>query len=163
MAMETWLPFWEIAFGAGALVVSLMFHGVSMFWIQRRNPHFQRFPALHWKREAAFSVLIFLMLVTHLVEVLMWAAAIVYTDALKTFREAYYYAAVTYTTLGYGEGTLPAKWRILAPMMAMSGVFAFGWTTSVLFSIVGTPAAIAPSNSPADATSRSPHDAEPLR
>ena len=58
--------------------------------------------------------------------------------AIATFRDAYYYVAVTYTTLGYAEGTLATPWRILAPMMAMSGVFAFGWTTSVLFAIVGT-------------------------
>ena len=58
------------------------------------------------------------------------------------FRDAYYYVAVTYTTLGYGENTLTPAWRILAPMMAMSGVFAFGWTTSVLFSIVAAPAGV---------------------
>ena len=130
-------PVWEIMLGAGALIVSLMIHGAGMFWIQRRNLNYRRLPPLHWRREVAFSFLILLMLLTHVVEVLLWAGALVVTGALGTFRDAYYYVAVTYTTLGYGETTLPAQWRILAPMMAMSGVFAFGWTTSVLFSIVG--------------------------
>ena len=136
--MDQWRPFWEIAFGTGTLIVSLMIHGVGMLVIQRMNQDYQKMPPLHWRREMAFSLLIFLMLCTHLVEVLLWAEALVLMGAMAAFRDAYYYVAVTYTTLGYAENTLTPQWRILAPMMAMSGVFAFGWTTSVLFSIVGT-------------------------
>jgi len=73
---------------------------------------------------------------THFLEVLLWAGALSALGAIAVFRDSFYYAAVTYTTLGYAENTLTHQWRILAPMMAMSGVFAFGWTTSVLFAIV---------------------------
>ncbi|MEO5763939.1 MAG: ion channel [Casimicrobiaceae bacterium] len=135
--MDQWRPVWEIALGAGALVTSLMVHGAGMFWIQRRNVHYRMLAPLHWRREAAFSFLILLMLMTHVIEVLLWSVALTSTGALASFRDAYYYVAVTYTTLGYAESTLEPPWRILAPMIAMSGVFAFGWTTSVLFSIVG--------------------------
>jgi hypothetical protein len=140
--MDQLRPIWEIALGAGALVAVLMIHGVGMFYIQHINRDYQRMPPLHLRREIAFSLMIFLMLCTHLVEVLLWAVALTWTGAIAAFRDAYYYAAVTYTTLGYAENTLTPAWRILAPMMAMSGVFAFGWTTSVLFSIVGAPAAV---------------------
>jgi hypothetical protein len=44
--------------------------------------------------------------------------------------------SVTYTTLGYAEDTLSDNWRILAPLIAMAGLFAFGWTASVMFGIV---------------------------
>lgn len=135
--MDQWRPIWEIAMGAAALIASLMIHGAGMFWIQRRNLHYQRMPPLHLRREIAFSFLILLMLLTHVVEVILWSVALYGTGAIPGFRDAYYYVAVTYTTLGYGEGTLTPPWRILAPMIAMSGVFAFGWTTSVLFNIVG--------------------------
>ena len=114
-----------------------MIHGAGMFWIQRRNLHYARMPPLHIRREIAFSFLILLMLLTHLVEVTLWSAALKGAGAIGTFRDAYYYVSVTYTTLGYGEGTLTPQWRILAPMIAMSGLFAFGWTISVLFNIVG--------------------------
>ena len=137
--MDQLRPIWEIAFGAGALIAILMVHGVGMFYIQHINRDYQRMPPLHLRRELAFSFMIFLMLCTHLVEVLLWATALAWTGAIAGFRDAYYYVAVTYTTLGYGENTLAPAWRILAPMMAMSGVFAFGWTTGVLFSIVGAP------------------------
>jgi hypothetical protein len=137
IAMEQWLPIWEIAFGAGTLIASLMIHGIGMLFVQRRSRDFQTLRPLGLRREAAFSMLVLMLMFTHLIEVLVWAAALKFIDAIPTLRDAYYYAAVTYTTLGYGEGTLAPQWRILAPMMAMSGVFAFGWTTSVLFAIVG--------------------------
>jgi uncharacterized membrane protein len=135
--MDQWLPVWEIAMGVAALIASLMIHGAGMFWIQRRNLHYTRLPPLHLQRELKFSVLILLMLVTHIIEILLWSGALTVSGAVATFRESYYYVAVTYTTLGYGEGTLTPQWRILAPMIAMSGLFAFGWTISVLFSIIG--------------------------
>jgi hypothetical protein len=135
--MDQWRPIWEIAMGVVALIASLMIHGVGMFWIQRRNLHYTRMAPLTARREAAFSLLILLMLLTHVAEILLWSGALTVVGAVTTFRDSYYYVAVTYTTLGYGEGTLTPQWRILAPMIAMSGLFAFGWTISVLFAIIG--------------------------
>ena len=135
--MDQWRPIWEIAFGVGTLIASLMIHGVGMLYVQRRNRDFRALPPLGLRREAAFSLLVLVLVFTHVIEVLVWAAALLAIGALANVRDAYYYVAVTYTTLGYAEGTLTPQWRILAPMMAMSGVFAFGWTTSVLFAIVG--------------------------
>jgi Ion channel len=37
---------------------------------------------------------------------------------------------VNYTTLGYGEVTPVARWRLLGPMTAMNGVLLFGWSTA---------------------------------
>ena len=43
------------------------------------------------------------------------------------------YVSVTYMSLGYGEDILASNWRSIAPMIATSGLFAFGWTTGVPF------------------------------
>jgi hypothetical protein len=135
--MDQWRPLWEIACGVGTLIASLMFHGAGMWFVQRRNRDYRKLPPFGLRREAAFSLLVLVLVATHVIEVLVWSIALLAIGALPNIRDAYYYVAVTYTTLGYAEGTLTPQWRILAPMMAMSGVFAFGWTTSVLFAIVG--------------------------
>ena len=134
--MERWLPIWEILLGTAGLLASLLVHGFGMALVQRQNRDFRRSAALRLRRELTFSALILMLAATHFVEVLLWAGALVVIEAIPVFRDAFYYAAVTYTTLGYNENALSHHWRIIAPMMAMSGVFAFGWTTSVLFSIV---------------------------
>src|SRR5258705_12756379 len=110
--MDNGRRFGEFVLGGGALMVSLITHGIGMFYIQRLNRDYQRLPPLHLRREAAFSLLIFLMLLTHLLEILLWAGALITTGAVPLFRDAYYYVAVTYTTLGYAEGTLGPQWRV---------------------------------------------------
>jgi len=43
---------------------------------------------------------------------------------------------VNYTTLGYGDITPVARWRLLGPMTAMNGVLLFGWSTAVIFEVL---------------------------
>jgi ion channel len=47
-----------------------------------------------------------------------------------------YFAMVNYTTLGYGDVTPMARWRLLGPMTAMNGVLLFGWSTAVIFQVL---------------------------
>lgn len=130
-------PIVEILFGALPLIASLLIHGTGMGLVQRvfetRAVPLYR---AHGHAVGYFAVTIAMMLVTHLAEIFMWCAVLVGIEAVADFRDAFYYAAGTYTTLGYGEGTLPKPWRLLAPMIAISGLFAFGWTSGTLFSLV---------------------------
>ena len=43
-----------------------------------------------------------------------------------------YFAFVNYTTLGYGDISPVARWRLLGPLTAMNGVLLFGWSTAVI-------------------------------
>jgi hypothetical protein len=38
--------------------------------------------------------------------------------------------------VGYGNFVLPLGWHMLAPIIAISGLFTFGWTGSVLVEVV---------------------------
>ncbi|MEI7704940.1 MAG: hypothetical protein WCK73_10115, partial [Deltaproteobacteria bacterium] len=68
---------------------------------------------------------------------------------------ASYYAANTYTTLGYGSRMLPEQWRMVGPIMAISRLFTFGWTGSVLVDVVGRMGRVKELIHQAAATSRS--------
>ena len=119
------------------LLASLSIHFLGMLAVQavyaRRVSQYRY---LSVAQQAGLALLLFMMLITHILEVFGWAVVLYSLGAIATFRDANYYVSVTYTTLGYGEGTLPVNWRFLAPMIAMSGLFAFGWTASVMFRIV---------------------------
>lgn len=136
-------PLAEIALGALLLVISTLIHGVGMYLVQITFDRYWPRERGRAHRQLVFSVLILLMLFTHMSEVLVWAMTLFETDAVRDFRDAFYYASVTYTTLGYEDIVLPRPWRLLAPMMAISGLFAFGWSTGVLVNIVGQIAAFA--------------------
>lgn len=130
-------PLWEVGLGGALLVASVLLHGIGMWMVQRRFLHaWPHDPEARVRRQLVFGSLVAMMLATHVAQMGLWAAALIAIGAVGSFREAFYFASVTYTTLGYEETKLPMQWRLLAPFMAMAGVFAFGWTTGVLVSLV---------------------------
>ena len=49
---------------------------------------------------------------------------------------AAYFSGVTFTTLGYGDLTLPKRLRLVGVLQAANGVMMFGMTTSVFVAAV---------------------------
>jgi hypothetical protein len=76
------------------------------------------------------------LMVAHISEVIVWALAYALIDAAPPGADVFYFAFVNYTTLGYGDVTPVARWRLLGPMTAMNGVLLFGWSTAVIFEVL---------------------------
>jgi ion channel len=76
------------------------------------------------------------LMVAHVCEVVVWALAYAIVDAAPAGADLLYFAFVNYTTLGYGDVTPVARWRLLGPMTAMNGVLLFGWSTAVIFEVL---------------------------
>src|SRR5262249_31636603 len=76
------------------------------------------------------------LMAAHMLEVLVWALAYAIVDAAPAGADLVYFALVNYTTLGYGDVTPMARWRLLGPMTAMNGVLLFGWSTAVIFQVL---------------------------
>jgi hypothetical protein len=81
---------------------------------------------------AAVSIL----MAAHLLEVAIWAVAYWLVGATPQGTENLYFAFVNYTTLGYGDITPVARWRLLGPLTAMNGVLLFGWSTAVIYHVL---------------------------
>ena len=71
-----------------------------------------------------------------LLEVLVWALAYAIVDAAPAGADLVYFALANYTTLGYGDVTPMARWRLLGPMTAMNGMLLFGWSAAVIFQVL---------------------------
>jgi hypothetical protein len=76
------------------------------------------------------------LLVTHLVEMAIWAAVFWWWGMLPDFETAAYFSSTSYTTVGYGDVVLPTKWRLLGPVEASVGVLMLGWSTAIIVAIV---------------------------
>ena len=66
----------------------------------------------------------------------LWAVLFKFIGALDTLDEAVYFATVTFTTLGYGDITLSAEWRLLSSLAAVNGLIIFGLNTAFLVEFV---------------------------
>jgi Ion channel len=76
------------------------------------------------------------LMAAHFSEVLVWSLTYAIVGAASAGADPVYFAFVNYTTLGYGDVTPVARWRLLGPITAMNGVLLFGWSTAVIFEVL---------------------------
>ena len=77
-----------------------------------------------------------MLLVLHLVEMAVWAAAYSAAGVFGDFETSLYFSLKSYTTVGYGDVLPPASWRLLGPIEAAVGVLMLGWSTSIIVATV---------------------------
>ncbi len=134
------LPAGDLILGGTMLVGIALVHGAAMRMITTHVIRRSKVLALkptQWRADLLLASIILAMLLAHLVETGIWTTVLVRSHLVTDWREAGFFAANTYTTLGYGSVILSPPWKMLAPIMAISGLFTFGWTGSVLVDIVG--------------------------
>lgn len=61
-----------------------------------------------------------------------WAAVFIMCGVFDALEPALYFSVVTFTTLGYGDVTLPQEWRLLSGICAANGLILFGLSTAFL-------------------------------
>ena len=133
------MPLPDFVFGGGMLLLIVLIHAAGMRTLTNRfELRIQVLGQLKstWRPDLLLGLVVTLMLLLHLLEIWVWAAALVYSGLVVNWRAAGFFAANTYTTVGYGNFLLPDGWHMLAPIIAMSGLFTFGWTGSVLVEVV---------------------------
>lgn len=85
---------------------------------------------------AVMSVTVLALMATHMTEVFVWSLAYELVNVAPDGADLFYFAFVNYTTLGYGDITPVAGWRLLGPMAAMNGILLFGWSTAIIFEVL---------------------------
>lgn len=85
---------------------------------------------------AIIMVSFFALFVTHVAEAATWGLFLWRKGLTATFTEGAYFSATSITALGYGDVVLPPPWRILGPLVAISGTLMFGCSTAFLFLIL---------------------------
>ena len=128
----------QLLVGASVSVLNIIIHAsmtvtalpIARAWGIRRTSH----PSLDL---AGVMIAISLaLMIAHSLEVFVWSLAYAIVNAAPDDANLVYFAFVNYTTLGYGDVTPLAKWRLLGPMTAMNGVLMFGWSTALMFEVL---------------------------
>ena len=103
---------------------------VSIFIIEKSKTYSKKQQRL-WNL-AWLDAIVIMMILSSIVEAMMWAGCYVWVGAVEQFEDALYFSIVTYTTLGYGDITLNPDWRFLSSLEAASGIIIFGWSTAIV-------------------------------
>jgi hypothetical protein len=139
---DEYKPLAALGIGAFVLVFLALFHGSGLHWIlvlQKRGERRLQAGRPHVLGASfLFGWCVFLMLDLHLVEILIWAFVLNHMGLIVHAYDAIYFCANGYTTLGMGKMDVEEHWRILSPVIGISGLFTFAWTTSALVDVVAS-------------------------
>jgi hypothetical protein len=117
-----------------ALCVAIHAGGVisALRWLRRQNSVGQEFWPATWLFIKLSGWIVFL----HVLEIGVWAFFYSVSQAMPDLHSSFYFSAVTYTTTGYGDLTLPKDYRFVGGVEALTGVLMCGWSTGFFFAIV---------------------------
>jgi hypothetical protein len=132
-------PVTEIVLGTLFLIIIIFVHGAGIRTINRlfsQSWVHMDASTQHWRLNLLLAATIGSLAALHFAETLLWAIPLSMAGWIPSMRDSYFYVLENYTTLGEGTVSLPDKWRLIGPIIAMSGLFTFGWTGSVLVSVM---------------------------
>jgi len=127
----------EVAWGIVLIAVTMAIHAFAMpITLLASHRLHSRLSGVRRFRNGVVVLLVasWMIVSTHLIEVVVWAVFLYLHDAFPNGAAAYYFALLQYTTVG-SDLTLPDRWRLLGGMIAMAGLLTFAWSTAVLLTL----------------------------
>ena len=121
----------------GMLVISttVTIHTVGLIALTRWMALIVRWFRLHRHSTAKTVAMVTTVLglfFLHTIEVWVWAAAYLTVGVVGDLESSLYFSTETFTTLGFGDITPPAEWRLFTALEAVNGFILIGWSTAYL-------------------------------
>jgi len=127
----------EVVWGSLLLGITLFIHGLGLYQTMRLSSALlARTEHTRFQGYVSMGILIvaaWIIVVTSLVEVVIWAGFFVWKDAQPNVFTAIYNAILNYTTLQ--AGYLPIRWRLLEGLLGMAGLMTAAWSTGIWFNV----------------------------
>ena len=124
--------------GTVMLLLVMVFHGLLLLQISKRY-EVKSFLYLEEKKYSevalCFYISIFCLFLTHIAEIILWGVSLYLLKLVPALGQSILFSGSTYTAMGFMEDILPDGWKMLAVIIAFSGMFAFAWTASVMISM----------------------------
>lgn len=125
----------QVAIGMGLTMACIAVSGLG-FWFAEQFFAYRR----DWLMRPPHSLKVFavvggagaLVLVVVLAGVTIWALAFAGLGLFEDFDTSFYFALVSYSTVGYGNVVPGGDWRILGAMAAANGFINIGLLTTLL-------------------------------
>ena len=76
------------------------------------------------------------LILIHLIEISVWGLFFLWKECLPDAESSFYFAGVTYTTIGYGDLVLKVPWRMLGPIEGLTGILMCGLSAGIFFAVV---------------------------
>jgi len=128
-----------ILIGLAASLLNIAVHATIMTPVSRSAHSMLRRAGrahAHIRLALVMMATVAVLMLAHLIEIGIWALFYRVFEVAPKPADAFYFAFVNYTTLGYGDILPVGDRRLLGPITAMNGVLLFGWSTAVIFDVL---------------------------
>lgn len=88
-----------------------------------------------WRQAGMILIVVFGIFALHTIQVWLYAALFRALGEFTTFEQALYFSTTSFSTLGYGDLTLSAPWRVLGAIEGVNGLVLIAWSTAFLMSV----------------------------
>lgn len=130
----------QISIGFGIVILSVVIQVTFIEFAARRlrskfgsNP----MPEIAFvKFVTALSMVTIWLLIGIVTVVAIWTFLFLSIGVFTSIEESFYFSLVSFTTLGFGDITLPSEWRVLSGFVATDGFLLFGLNTAVMLEII---------------------------
>ncbi len=125
-------------FGIAMLLIVMLLHGLALLQIAKRyEVKSFLYLAEHKYSSVAlvFYISVLCLFLIHIFEIILWGIALWVFNLLPNLGQSILFSGSTYTAMGFMDDLLPSGWKMLAIIIAFSGMFAFAWTASVMISM----------------------------
>ena len=138
LTLTTELDLPAYVFGFAMLLIVMVIHGLALLQIAKRY-EVKSFLYLSEHKYSsvalAFYISVMCLFLVHIFEIILWGVALWLFKLLPSLGYSILFSGSTYTAMGFMEDVLPGGWKMLAIIIAFSGMFAFAWTASVMISM----------------------------
>ena len=122
--------------GALLVVLTVTIHGTVLGWIMWRLQQSPVTSLSLWRDSFLLARIAVWCVLAHLLEITLWAAFYAWQEVMPDLDVAWYFSAVTYATIGYGDVTPPEHWRLLASVEGLTGILMCAWSGGFIFAMV---------------------------
>jgi hypothetical protein len=127
----------HLLYGTALIAITVAIHtgvlGWIIWWLQHHRPVVAY---SFWIEYSLLARIAVVCVFAHLAEIAVWAVFYVWQDVMPDPGIAFYFSAVTYATIGYGDIVPPAQWRLIASMEGLTGILMCAWSGGFIFAVV---------------------------
>ena len=127
----------NIFLGLAVMIVCLFVQTALLLWLlqfrHNRQPH--RVEHIYRRNMFTMGAVMLLLVLGNLGQIAIWASLFLALKEFSSFTEAFYFSAVNFATLGYGDIIMSEKHKLLGPLEALNGILMVGLSTSSLLFI----------------------------
>lgn len=134
--------FAELGIATIMVILTVMIHGAGLLALARllrletQEEAAARIDALSLRGVFATLAAILGLFALHGIEIWLYALLYDAIGAVGGIRESVYFSTITYAAIGYDDGAMAERWRLVAAIEGINGIILIGWSTAFFVTVV---------------------------